>query len=63
MGAINLDIAEGTVKNHRKHLYSKLGVGSQSELFHLFVNHLLGVEQANVAVLSQVSLAERRAGA
>lgn len=42
--ALNLNIAEGTVKNHRKHLYCKLGVGSQSELFHLFVSHLLGAE-------------------
>lgn len=32
------------MKNHRKHLYSKLGISSQSELFHLFVNHLLGTE-------------------
>lgn len=39
--ALHLEIAEGTVKNHRKHLYSKLGICSQSELFHLFVNHLL----------------------
>lgn len=61
--ALNLDIAEGTVKNHRKHLYSKLGVGSQSELFHMFVNHLLVGEQANVAALPQVPMAERRAGA
>ncbi|MBH3430944.1 response regulator transcription factor [Pseudomonas alkylphenolica] len=44
--ALHLEIAEGTVKNHRKHLYSKLGISSQSELFHLFVNHLLGTEPA-----------------
>ncbi|WJD72288.1 LuxR C-terminal-related transcriptional regulator [Pseudomonas asiatica] len=44
--ALNLSIAEGTVKNHRKHLYCKLGVGSQSELFHLFVSHLLGAQPA-----------------
>ena len=42
--SLHLEIAEGTVKNHRKHLYSKLGISSQSELFHLFVNHLLGTE-------------------
>lgn len=48
--ALNLEIAEGTVKNHRKHLYSKLGISSQSELFHLFVNHLLGIEQISAAL-------------
>ncbi|PFH21031.1 MULTISPECIES: helix-turn-helix transcriptional regulator [Burkholderia] len=35
-----LDIAEGTVKNHRKHIHAKLGISSQSELFHRFVQHL-----------------------
>ncbi len=35
-----LDIAEGTVKNHRKHIHAKLGISSQSELFHRFVEHL-----------------------
>ncbi|MBF8741840.1 helix-turn-helix domain-containing protein [Pseudomonas guariconensis] len=39
--ALHLEIAEGTVKNHRKSLYRKLGISSQSELFHLFVNQLL----------------------
>ncbi|MDR9826687.1 LuxR C-terminal-related transcriptional regulator [Vibrio sp. FNV 38] len=36
-----LDIAEGTVKNHRKRIYKQLNVASLSELFQLFFNHLL----------------------
>jgi DNA-binding CsgD family transcriptional regulator len=35
-----LKIAEGTVKNHRKHIHAKLGVSSQAELFNLFVRHV-----------------------
>ena len=35
-----LGIAEGTVKNHRKHIYSKLGISSQTELFNMFICHL-----------------------
>ncbi|MCS3514365.1 DNA-binding CsgD family transcriptional regulator [Pseudomonas grimontii] len=45
--SLHLGIAEGTVKNHRKHLYFKLGISSQSELFHLFVNFVLS-QTANV---------------
>ncbi len=37
-----LDIAEGTVKIHRKNLYAKLGISSQTELFNLFLKHVLG---------------------
>jgi DNA-binding CsgD family transcriptional regulator len=37
-----LDIAEGTVKNHRKHIYAKLEISSQGELFKLFLAHVLG---------------------
>lgn len=36
-----LNIAEGTVKNHRKHIHAKLGVASQGELFNEFLKHLL----------------------
>jgi DNA-binding CsgD family transcriptional regulator len=36
-----LGIAEGTVKNHRKRIYSKLGISSQGELFNLFLGHIL----------------------
>lgn len=35
--ARKLDISTETVKVHRKHLYSKLGIKSQSELFALFL--------------------------
>jgi DNA-binding CsgD family transcriptional regulator len=37
----SLSIAEGTVKNHRKSIYAKLGIASQRELFTLFVRHVL----------------------
>ncbi|AKI01610.1 transcriptional regulator, luxR family [Hoeflea sp. IMCC20628] len=37
-----LNIAEGTVKNHRKHIYQKLDVSSQSELFAMFILQLSG---------------------
>lgn len=36
-----LAIAEGTVKNHRKHIYAKLAISSQTELFNMFIKHLL----------------------
>lgn len=36
-----LQIAEGTVKIHRKNIYSKLAISSQTELFNLFIQHLL----------------------
>jgi DNA-binding CsgD family transcriptional regulator len=36
-----LGIAEGTVKNHRKSIYAKLGIASQQELFSLFLAHIL----------------------
>ena len=39
--ARNLDIAEGTVKNHRKSIYAKLGISSQRELFTQFVRYML----------------------
>lgn len=38
--ARNLAISEGTVKNHRHAIYERLGVGTQSELFALFVRHV-----------------------
>jgi DNA-binding CsgD family transcriptional regulator len=37
-----LGIAEGTVKNHRKHIYAKLAISSQAELFARFVVHATG---------------------
>lgn len=36
-----LGIGSGTVKNHRKHLYGKLRLGSRAELFGFFLNHLI----------------------
>lgn len=39
--AATLGIGSGTVKNHRKHLYGKLRIGSQAELFGYFLNHLI----------------------
>ena len=37
----NLSIAEGTVKIHRKHIYEKLRISSQAQLFLKFCNHIL----------------------
>ena len=39
--AEQLAIGEGTVKNHRKHLYAKLAIDSQGALFARFLNHLI----------------------
>ncbi|NHI01328.1 helix-turn-helix transcriptional regulator [Oceanimonas sp. MB9] len=39
--AASLGIGAGTVRNHRKHLYAKLGADSQGALFALFLNHLI----------------------
>lgn len=39
--AQQLHISSGTVKNHRKKIYAKLHIGSLSELFQLFLTHLL----------------------
>ncbi|GAA6150589.1 response regulator transcription factor [Pseudoteredinibacter isoporae] len=38
--ADRLGISISTVKLHRKHIYKKLDIGSQSELFHLFIDSL-----------------------
>lgn len=38
-----LGIAEGTVKIHRKNIYQKLAVSSQSELFAMFIVQLSGL--------------------
>ncbi len=37
---LNLGIAEGTVKIHRKSIHAKLEISSQAELFALFLRHL-----------------------
>ncbi len=38
--ALHLDITAGTVKNHRRNAYAKLGISSQAELFSAFVSSL-----------------------
>jgi DNA-binding CsgD family transcriptional regulator len=35
-----IGVAEGTVKNHRKAIYRRLNISSQSELFAMFVRHI-----------------------
>lgn len=42
--ATALGIAPGTVKIHRKNIYAKLGIGSQAELFSLFLASLSGAQ-------------------
>ncbi len=39
--AAQLNLVQGTVKNHRKRIYSQLNVSSLGELFQLFFNHLI----------------------
>tara|TARA_Y100000588_G_C14242134_1_gene919861 strand:- start:495 stop:1295 length:801 start_codon:yes stop_codon:yes gene_type:complete len=39
--AKQLDITEGTVKNHRKRIYAQLKVASLGELFQVFLNHII----------------------
>ncbi len=39
--ATRLNLVQGTVKNHRKRIYSQLNVSSLGELFQLFLNHLI----------------------
>lgn len=41
--AEQLHISVGTVKVHRKSIYVKLNVSSESELFSLFINHLRNI--------------------
>ncbi|MAX31470.1 regulatory protein, luxR family [Onishia taeanensis] len=38
--ARELGISDGTVKVHRKHIYQRLDVSSQSQLFRLFLDHV-----------------------
>ncbi|GGX94719.1 helix-turn-helix transcriptional regulator [Litchfieldella qijiaojingensis] len=38
--ARELDISDGTVKVHRKHIYQRLDVSSQAQLFRLFLDHV-----------------------
>ncbi|MFL9673066.1 MULTISPECIES: helix-turn-helix transcriptional regulator [unclassified Pseudomonas] len=38
--AERLEVSEDTIKSHRKHIYTKLDIGAQSELFALFIDSL-----------------------
>ena len=38
--AHSLGLAEGTVKNHCKHICARLSISSRSELFRMFLNHI-----------------------
>jgi DNA-binding CsgD family transcriptional regulator len=42
--AIMLNISMETVKLHRKHAYAKLKIGSQAELFYLFLDSLMSAQ-------------------
>lgn len=42
--AEQLEISTETVKLHRKHAYAKLKIGTQAELFHLFIDSLMKAE-------------------
>ncbi len=42
--ARSLNIAVSTIKVHRKHIYSKLGIGSQAEMFTLFLDAVVATE-------------------
>ncbi len=42
-------ITTGTVKIHRKNIYAKLGISSQSELFSHFISYLSGIVEPNQA--------------
>ncbi|WP_019529290.1 response regulator transcription factor [Dasania marina] len=43
--AEKLSISNETVKLHKKHAYAKLDINSQSELFHLFLDSLMSVDE------------------
>ena len=42
--ARSLSIAMSTIKVHRKHIYSKLGISSQAEMFTLFLDAVVATE-------------------
>jgi len=45
----HFQITTGTVKIHRKNIYAKLGISSQSELFSHFIFYLSGIVEPSVA--------------
>ncbi len=46
----HFQITTGTVKIHRKNIYAKLGISSQSELFSHFISYLSGIVEPNEAL-------------
>jgi hypothetical protein len=58
-----LGIAQGTVKIHRKNIYNKLKISSQSELFSLFISSLYtdAKKETGLATLSAPPSKARRA--
>ncbi|MNP83256.1 Response regulator protein TodT [compost metagenome] len=46
--SLNLDIALPTVKTHRKNIYAKLGIATQSELMGLFLD---GINKAGKTLM------------
>ena len=46
----DLQIATGTVKIHRRNIYAKLGIFSQSELFSHFISYLSGIVEPDEAL-------------
>jgi len=42
--AERLGVSEDTIKSHRKHVYAKLDIGTQSELFSLFIDALANAQ-------------------
>ncbi|MBA1188199.1 helix-turn-helix transcriptional regulator [Pseudomonas entomophila] len=42
--AERLNVSEDTIKSHRKHVYAKLDIGTQSELFALFIDALANAQ-------------------
>ena len=42
--AVRFKISVETVKLHRKNAYAKLDLGTQGELFNLFINSLMNIE-------------------
>lgn len=43
--SLRLGISEGTAKLHRANIYSRLGISSQSELFRMFIDHLMDAKE------------------
>lgn len=51
-----LEISPGTVRIHRRNIYSKLRISSQGELFSMFINAILGTgrpDSSTAAILAQ----------